>query len=184
MPKGRAKGYCNAHYSRMSKGRDMTSPIRDVGATDQARFWSKVDKSGECWNWTGAIQFGYGVFRINGSTRLAHRVSIAWKDGAVPEGAEVDHMCFNRRCVNPEHLRLLSHSLNGQNRATANSNSKSGVRGVYWLEPAGIWMAKAMLNRVAHTIGRFSTLEEAEAAAIEWRREHMPASIHDQRKSA
>jgi hypothetical protein len=182
--KGRAFGYCNAHYSRLSKGRDMTAPIRDVHATDEARFWSKVDKSGECWTWTGAVTMGYGVFRIGEGNRVAHRVSYEWKNGAIPEGAEVDHMCFTRGCVNPDHLRLLSHSLNGQNRASANSNSKSGVRGVYWNEPGGVWIAKAMLNREAHTIGRFTDLAEAEKAVSEWRREHMPYSINDQRKSA
>lgn len=182
MPKGRAFGYCNAHYSRLAKGRDMTAPIRDVHATDEARFWSKVDKAGECWQWTGAVVIGYGVFRINNANQVAHRVSYAWSNGAIPEGAEVDHMCFNRGCVNPAHLRLLSHSLNGQNRASANSNSKSGVRGVYMVN--GKWLARAMLNRVTHRIGVFDEIEDAEKAATEWRREHMPYSINDQRKSA
>ena len=162
----------------------MDPPIRNVRASDSERFWAKVDKSGDCWDWTGAAVNGYGVFRINGATRVAHRVSYGWRNGTIPVGAEVDHMCFNRGCVNPDHLRLLSHSLNGQNRAAANSNSKSGIRGVYWLKERNGWMARAQLNRVYYAIGLFPTIEEAEQAACEWRRTHMPASINDQRKTA
>lgn len=160
----------------------MDPPVRNARATDSERFWAKVDRSGDCWQWTGAIQNGYGVFRFDGAARLAHRVSYSWATGPIPGGAEVDHMCFNRGCVNPTHLRLLSHSLNGQNRASANSNSKSGIRGVYWLKERNGWMARAMLDRVYYPIGLFRTIEEAERAATEWRRVHMPASIHDQRK--
>jgi hypothetical protein len=184
MPKGKALGYCNAHYGRQRLGRDMDPPVRNSSASDSERFWSKVDKSGDCWLWTGASNRGYGAFRLDGAARLAHRVAYVWANGPVPTAAEVDHTCFNKACVNPEHLRLLSHSQNGQNRASANSNSKSGVRGVYWLEPRKGWMARAMLNRIHHPIGLFPTAEEAALAVTEWRRIHMPASIRDQRKSA
>lgn len=184
MPKGKALGYCNAHYLRQMRGQDMDKPVRKHGASDAERFWAKVDKSGACWLWTGATARGYGIFRINGGNQVAHRVSYRWATGPIPAGSEVDHMCFNRGCVNPKHLRILSHSLNGQNRASANSNSKSGVRGVYWLDDRKGWMARAMLNRTSHEIGLFPTLEEAAQAVSEWRRIHMPASIHDQRKTA
>lgn len=176
-------GYCGPHYSRMRRGADMTAPITNPKATPFDRFWSKVDKAGDCWVWTGATFNGYGAFRHKGSSHVAHRISYEWKHGPIPPGAEVDHMCFNRGCVNPDHLRLLSHSLNGQNRAGANSNSKSGVRGVYWCNTYNTWLAKAMLNRKAYGVGRFATVEEAEQAITEWRREHMPYSINDQRKA-
>lgn len=182
LPKGRALGYCNAHYLRQSRGQDMDLPVRKAGASDGERFWAKVNRSGACWEWTGATISGYGVFRIHGRTSVAHRVSYAWEHGEIPEGQEVDHKCHNRACVNPGHLRLASHSLNGQNRASANANSKSGVRGVYWCNTYGHWIAKAMLDRTPHHIGIFSELDAAEQAVTDWRREHMPYSINDQRK--
>jgi hypothetical protein len=181
-PKGRAFGYCNAHYSRRARGKDMDAPIRDVRAPDDERFWAKVDKSGDCWEWTGATHNGYGLFRLNGGSRLAHRVSYEWSREAIRPGEEVDHMCFTRGCVRPDHLRLASHALNGQNRESANSNSKSGIRGVYWCNTYGHWIAKAMLNRIPHHIGIFSELDEAANAVTAWRREHMPYSINDQGK--
>lgn len=183
QPKGRALGYCNAHYLRQMRGRDMTKPVRDANASDSDRFWAKVDKSSDCWMWTAAtIEGGYGVFRINGGNVVAHRVSYMWSNGPIPRGYEVDHMCFNRSCVNPSHLRLLSHSLNGQNRVGANANSRSGVRGVYRAQ--GQWIARGMIDRIAYEVGRFADLAEAEKAVSEWRREHMPASIQDQRRVA
>ena len=180
----KALGYCDAHYARRAKGADMDAPIRNVRATDNERFWSKVDKSGDCWLWTGATHRGYGLFRLNGGSRLAHRVSYEWSKGEIPAGAEVDHMCFSRGCVNPTHLRIASHSLNGQNRESANSNSKSGIRGVYWCNTYGHWIAKAMLNRKPHHIGIFHDLEEAAQAVTAWRKEHLPYSINDQRRKA
>lgn len=181
--KGRAHGICNAHYLRQTRGQDMTKPVRNWKATDEERFWEKVDKSGECWLWTGAVTGGgYGVFRIRGGNSVAHRVSYAWENGPIPEGFGVDHMCFARSCVNPSHLRLLSHIENGQNRSSANSNSKSGVRGVYWAQ--GQWLARGVINRVTYEVGRFDDLAEAARAITEWRRQHMPASIQDQRRSA
>lgn len=183
QPKGKAFGICNAHYLRQMRGHDMTKPVRDFKATDEERFWAKVDKSGDCWLWTGATTGGgYGIFRIRGRNSVAHRVSYQWENGPIADGFEVDHMCFARACVNPNHLRLLSHLENGQNRTAANSNSKSGVRGVYWAQ--GQWLARGMINRVAYEVGRFDDLAEAEKAITEWRREHMPASIQDQKRSA
>lgn len=70
------------------------------------RFWAKVDKSGDCWLWTGALkENGYGV--IGGHerrSRYAHRVSYQLAFGAVPPGLNVLHRCDNRRCVRPDHL--------------------------------------------------------------------------------
>lgn len=173
------KGYCTVHYGRWRRGAEMDGPVRAHGATEAERFWPKVRKSESCWEWTAAAYRGYGLFRSRGKVRLAHRLVYEWMRGPIPEGMEVDHMCHNRGCVNPDHLRLLTHSENGQNRASANMNSKSGIRGVYRPTGSDVWMARAVLNRETHEIGRFATMEEAERAAILWRREHMPHSIND-----
>lgn len=184
MPKGKARGWCNAHYLRATRGRDMDKPVRKHGATDEERFWPKVDKAGSCWLWTAARldARGYGVFRLSGRNVVAHRVSYMWAFGDIPAGYEVDHTCFNRSCVNPDHLRLLTHQENGQNRAGANANSKSGVRGVHQVQ--GKWIARVSVGPDTHTVGRFDDVRDAERAITEWRREHIPASIRDQRKVA
>ena len=115
---------------------------------------------------------------------MAHRVSFEWANGEIPDGMEVDHTCFNRLCVNPRHLRLLTHAQNGQNRASANINSKSGIRGVYKPTGLDVWIARASMGDEVFEIGRFDNMSDAEKAAIKWRREHMPVSINDMRKES
>lgn len=70
------------------------------------RFWDKVDKSEDCWNWTASLRHGgYGQFNIgNGKIVRAHRLSYELLVGPIPEGLHIDHLCRNRACVNPAHL--------------------------------------------------------------------------------
>ncbi len=72
------------------------------------RFWSKVDKSGECWVWTGGKdETGYGRFWTQaGRLTAAHRAAWELLVGPVPEGKEVHHTCGHRDCVHPDHLYL------------------------------------------------------------------------------
>lgn len=178
------KGYCSNHYNRWRRGTDMDAPLRIRAATEHERFWEKVVKTPACWEWTGAKFRGYGVFRSQGKNCLAHRFSFMEANGEIPNGMEVDHMCFNKGCVNPEHLRLLTHSENGQNRSSADRDSKSGIRGVYKPTGSKSWVARATKDRKPHHIGNFKTKEEAEKSAVAWRAEHMPASILDRKKVA
>lgn len=77
------------------------------------RFWSKVDKSGECWNWTAyRNRDGYGRFYLNGSYVNAHRLAWVMHNGSIPDGLTVDHVCRNRACVKLSHLRLLTRGEN------------------------------------------------------------------------
>ena len=80
------------------------------GLTLRERFWSHVDKSGECWLWTARRNDkGYGSFGTRDKqTALAHRVAWALVRGPIPPRMLVLHSraCVSRACVRPDHLRL------------------------------------------------------------------------------
>lgn len=74
------------------------------------RFWKRVaiGANDECWVWTGAINNGYGRMRINGKQPYAHRISLELVGVTVPDEMDVDHLCLNKRRVNPRHLEVVT----------------------------------------------------------------------------
>ncbi|MFG2046124.1 HNH endonuclease signature motif containing protein [Micromonospora sp. NPDC048935] len=77
------------------------------------RFWVKVDTSGVCWEWIASVNSdGYGTFNSGAGTVGAHRFAWQLLVGPVPYQLELDHLCVNRRCVNPDHLEPVSRQEN------------------------------------------------------------------------
>lgn len=139
----------------------------------EERFWAKVDKSGDCWIWQGATRNsqGYGAFKATAKTWPAHRYSYVLANGSIPDGLVIDHACHNPPCVNPDHLRAVTVSQNSQNKSGALARSSSGIRGVYWEPDRGLWRVRAGTPGGRVDGGRYSSIKQAEAAAIELRKE-------------
>lgn len=81
-----------------------------------SRFLSKirVNLQTECWEWTATLNSeGYGMYFIeNNVVRSAHRISYDIFKGLECMGLVIDHICRNRKCVNPDHLREVSNAIN------------------------------------------------------------------------
>lgn len=78
------------------------------------RFFEKVDKTKDgCWLWIGGISDGgYGVFDYNGKSHNSHKWLYERNKKRVPKNKQLDHLCRNRACVNPDHLEIVTFKQN------------------------------------------------------------------------
>lgn len=99
------------------------------------RFWSRVEKREDgCWAWTGGLgSQGYGNIIDDAKKRIyAHRFSYSMFRGDIPPGLELDHLCRVRRCVNPDHLEVVTRKVNsdrGFGPSGINSRKTHCIRG-------------------------------------------------------
>ena len=113
---------CGPHYRRLLISGERVYQRTPKPA--EQRFWNWVNKSGPeplhggvdgpCWQWTGGtIPDGYGSFHLAPLKRVAsHRY--AWESlrSPIPNGLTIDHLCQNKRCVNPEHMEVVTRGEN------------------------------------------------------------------------
>lgn len=100
-----------------------------------ARILDRVTVDGEgCWIFPGATNSrGYGLICSGRKSKsvLTHRLAVIVRDGSIPDGMTVDHQCHDsrvcnggmggcshRRCVNPDHLAVMTAAANTRRRFT------------------------------------------------------------------
>lgn len=84
-----------------------------ISAADEARMWASIDKTSDCWRWTGRLDTGgYARISIAGTMTAVHRITYELVHGPIPVGLEIDHLCRNTGCVNPDHLEAVTHRVN------------------------------------------------------------------------
>ena len=113
-----------------------------------------------CWRWTGFVlrrtqrRLPYGRFAIASNVHAqAHRFAYARLVGPIPDGLEVDHLCFTPSCVNPDHLELVTQSVNIRRANALRPNRTHCRRGHKWVDPY-IFPSGARSCRVCRAIGR------------------------------
>jgi hypothetical protein len=161
---------------------------------DVELFWAKVEKTETCWNWIAGRAGGkagkeYGKFsyRDNGKLKhpLAHRVAFELAGNKLIPGMQIDHMCHNKLCVNPAHLRQVTQSQNQQHRRTANRTSETGILGVSANRGYGKpWQTQVKVNGKAISAGHYDTVEEAEKAVIALRNKLYTHNDHDPKEQS
>jgi hypothetical protein len=86
-----------------------------LGHATRKRKLYDVDVETGCWNWLHhCTPDGYGRLERDGRRQMAHRYIFELNRGPIPEGMQLDHLCRNRRCVNPVHLEPVSGLVNAR----------------------------------------------------------------------
>lgn len=99
--KGQAAKYIQGHQRRKA-------PVEYI-----------VDQDTGCWEWQRALSgHGYGNVSVNGKNLPAHRFVFERHRGPIPAGMELDHLCRNTRCVNPDHLDVVTPKENKRRKPT------------------------------------------------------------------
>lgn len=70
----------------------------------------------DCWEWPYTNAKGYGRVKVKGRYYYVHREMYAYINGPIADGMQVDHLCHNRSCCNPDHLEAVSHTENQRRR--------------------------------------------------------------------
>lgn len=135
--RSKGRGLCPRHYLKAKRAGTLP-PL-------EPKVYYIVADDG-CWVWQSADNgTGYGVKWANGRQGVAHRWMYEKLVGPIPEGLQLDHLCRNRKCVNPEHLEPVTNrenGLRGTSPAAKNARKTHCLRGhpfdevnTYW-EPS------------------------------------------------
>jgi len=93
-----------------------------------ARLWHKsVYMPSRCYEWRGVKNSdGYGHLNVDGRYERTHRAAYKLLVGPIPDGLQLDHLCRNRACWNPQHLEPVTSRENTMrsNQSLASANAK------------------------------------------------------------
>ena len=117
----------NAYMREYMRKKRGSQPGAKPGSPSvyEGGMWQMVDKKGpdECWPWRGSTNTGYGRVQIAGRSYYAHRVIFDMVNpGVITRSSPIQrkgpgflmHLCDNRICCNPAHLKVATIKENNQ----------------------------------------------------------------------
>ena len=108
-----------------------TLTARPIPTYDPQSVLCRADLGGGCWEWNGHVtRFGYGTY--GNKSHMAHRVVYEMLVKKLSNDEFLDHLCRNRKCVNPEHLEpisLVENVMRGESNHAKNARKTHCIRG-------------------------------------------------------
>lgn len=91
------------------------------------RFLSKINvvESG-CWEWAAYLLRGYGRLKVGSEMRIVHRFIYEYYYGQICPDLTIDHLCRNKRCVNPLHLEQVTNQENARRAKRDRTHCRNG----------------------------------------------------------
>ena len=122
--------------------------------TDRLRAGSRADVSG-CTVWRRyRTPKGYGLITVDGKKRRVHQVAYELVNGPVPPGLEIDHLCRNHACLDPEHLEAVTHRENMLRGVSFNGQKTHCTHGHEFTEANTRWLSRIGGGRNCRTCQR------------------------------
>lgn len=106
----------------------MRSPRHSISLTLPERILASVTKDAAtgCWTWARSVdRNGYGHLHFQRRMWIAHRTAYEQFVGPIPNGMTLDHVCRNKRCVNPAHLEPVTQLENVRRYYAAQTHCKN-----------------------------------------------------------
>lgn len=167
-----ARGWCNKHYQRFLKRGDPLLGVAHFRDPEEA-FLARTEPlawSG-CIIWTASrCSGGYGLIWTGERQERAHRYAWQRAKGPIPSDRVLDHTCFERSCVNVDHLRLATAWQNGQSLSGANPG-RDLPRGVHRTRNGERYEARVRFAGRDIYVGTYDTPGQASADAASLRAE-------------
>lgn len=117
----RTKGLCNRHYLRVWVHGSLELPAK---LSKAEVLEAGIQSRNGCWIWGGPVSTsGYG--RIG--AEYTHRIAYEMHVGPIPEGMQIDHLCFEKLCANPAHLEAVTQAENLRRQRLRMSRREDGT---------------------------------------------------------
>jgi hypothetical protein len=132
-----AKKLCGAHWRQQRLGKKLKPLVNQISVLD--RLLPQVEKTTDCWIWKGRVsgKRGYPQISVSGKQLMVHRVMYEELVRPLSNLETLDHLCRDRKCVNPDHLEPVTLRENVQRMHVYRSLIEENLRLVAFIENLG-----------------------------------------------